>query len=256
MKINDCWVNTITGTTSLERVRYFPRQLITADDMRAEQDYFREKMRRHNRFLHGWGVVCGCQVEALEDAQHRWLVRVHGGYVVTPCGDEILIPECIANKPVTFDLAGDWRQAYDPCPEPSTCSPARGSATGEKEIVHLAVCYTECNVRPVRTHPAGCGCDEAACEYSRIRESFELVRLDELPTSHTQANIMDKKWQEWFLKNKEKTGALPGCPELSGGDCVVLASITLPKKRTDRINLEDISYKNRRVLNKASLVKS
>ena len=38
----------------LERMRYFPRQLLTADDMRTEQEYFREKMRRHNRYLVGW----------------------------------------------------------------------------------------------------------------------------------------------------------------------------------------------------------
>jgi hypothetical protein len=47
--------------TALERVRYFPRQLITADDMRAEQEFFLNKMRRHNRFLHGWGVVCAAR---------------------------------------------------------------------------------------------------------------------------------------------------------------------------------------------------
>src|SRR4051812_8765778 len=29
--------------SSLERLRYFPRQLLTADDMRVEQEYFREK---------------------------------------------------------------------------------------------------------------------------------------------------------------------------------------------------------------------
>jgi hypothetical protein len=49
--------------STLEFVRYFPRQLLTADDMRAADEYFREKMRRHNRMLHGWGVVCGCKVE-------------------------------------------------------------------------------------------------------------------------------------------------------------------------------------------------
>lgn len=248
MSTTDCMITENCKATNLERVRYFPRQLITAEDMRQEQDYFREKMRRHNRFLHGWGVVCGCQVEALEDAQHRWLVRVHGGYVVNPRGDEILIPECIANKPVTFDLAGDWRQAYDPCPEPSTCSPARGTSADTKKTVFLAVCYSECEVRPVRTHPAGCGCDEAACEYSRIRESFELVRLDELPVSHVQADIMDKNLPLWNRPKKEKAEPLPGCPDPSGGDCVVLASITLPARRTVQITQQDISYDNRRVL--------
>ena len=45
-----------------ERPRYFPRQLITADDLTLEQEYFRNKLRLHNRLLHGWGVVCGAQV--------------------------------------------------------------------------------------------------------------------------------------------------------------------------------------------------
>ena len=43
----------------LLRLRYFPGQLMTADDMRAEQEFLLKKARRHNRFLHGWGVTCG-----------------------------------------------------------------------------------------------------------------------------------------------------------------------------------------------------
>src|SRR4051794_4910379 len=78
----------------LERVRYFPRQLLTAEDMRVEQEYFCEKARRHNRYLHGWGVVCGCTVEPVLDAK-AWTVRVCPGYVVAPQGDDILINDCI-----------------------------------------------------------------------------------------------------------------------------------------------------------------
>ena len=40
---------TASKSHSLERVRYYPRQLMTAEDMRAEQDYFVERLRRHNR---------------------------------------------------------------------------------------------------------------------------------------------------------------------------------------------------------------
>jgi hypothetical protein len=54
--LTDC---TQLDSVALERVKYFSRQLLTADDMTADQDYFRNKMRRHNRYLHGWGVVCG-----------------------------------------------------------------------------------------------------------------------------------------------------------------------------------------------------
>ena len=32
-----------TESAGLERLRYFPRQLLTADDMRVEQAYLREK---------------------------------------------------------------------------------------------------------------------------------------------------------------------------------------------------------------------
>ena len=49
----------------LLRLRYFPGQLMTADDMRAEQEFLLKKARRHNRFLHGWASpavsMCGCR---------------------------------------------------------------------------------------------------------------------------------------------------------------------------------------------------
>ena len=60
-------------TNRLERVRYFPRQLMTAEDMRTEQAYFVERLRRHNRLLHGWGIICGLQV--LPRHYHRQFFR-------------------------------------------------------------------------------------------------------------------------------------------------------------------------------------
>src|SRR5215510_12010501 len=79
----------------LERPRYFPRQLITPVEMTLEQTYFRDKFRRHNRLLHGWGVVCGAQVCLVpkpdqSDAE-PWKVAVHPGYILGPFGDEIVI---------------------------------------------------------------------------------------------------------------------------------------------------------------------
>src|ERR671926_474960 len=71
-----------------ERPRYYSRQLITPDDMTLEQDYFRTKLRRHNRFLHGWGVVCGAEVA---EANKPWKVVVKAGYILGPFGDEIYV---------------------------------------------------------------------------------------------------------------------------------------------------------------------
>ena len=43
--------------TALERVKYFQGQMLSVSDLEAEQEYFLARLRRHNRHLHGWGVV-------------------------------------------------------------------------------------------------------------------------------------------------------------------------------------------------------
>jgi hypothetical protein len=99
----------------------------------------------------------------------------------------------------------------------------------------------------VRIHPAGCGCDDAACEYSRIRESFELVRLDDLPSSHTEAEQADTDWKNGlgaYLRGAADALPAPPCLPASDDCCVVLAKITLPGTRNDRItHIEDVSRK-------------
>jgi hypothetical protein len=236
-----CTSTDVLRPIAAERVHYFSRQLITADDMMAEQDYFRQKLRRHNRYLHGWGVVCGCAVvpPPVHVVGHPWQVLVCPGYIITPQGDEILIAET-----VSFDLAGDSRQLPDPCANPSPCPPPMKSGTGGNEgqnVVYLAACYTECQTRPVRLHPTGCSCDDSACDYSRIRDSFELMVLQTLPVT-----------QRVF----GPTG--PACPKCLGDSCVVLATITLPTRQVAGnksvpaldvpISLADISYADRTLL--------
>jgi hypothetical protein len=45
------------------RLKYFFGQMLDARDFQAEQDFFRDKHKLHNRCLHGYGVVCGLLVE-------------------------------------------------------------------------------------------------------------------------------------------------------------------------------------------------
>jgi hypothetical protein len=45
-----------------DRLRYFYGQMLHARDLQMEQAYSREKLKLHNRCLHGWGVVCGLDV--------------------------------------------------------------------------------------------------------------------------------------------------------------------------------------------------
>jgi hypothetical protein len=46
----------------LMRLKYFYGQLLGVHDFQTEQNYFRDKLKLHNRCLHGYGTVCGLEV--------------------------------------------------------------------------------------------------------------------------------------------------------------------------------------------------
>ena len=46
----------------LKRLRFFVGRLLSAQDFQEEQDYLLHRLRRHNRIMHGSGVVTGLQV--------------------------------------------------------------------------------------------------------------------------------------------------------------------------------------------------
>ena len=53
----------------LKRLNYFYGQMLGVNDFRTEQSFFREKLKLHNRCLHGYGTVCGLMVAPLPKAQ-------------------------------------------------------------------------------------------------------------------------------------------------------------------------------------------
>ena len=76
-----------------ERPRYFFGMLISEHDLNQEQAYFLAKSRRHNRMLHGWGIVAGLEVSAFgSEGRH---VSVAPGYALDPCGNEINVDESV-----------------------------------------------------------------------------------------------------------------------------------------------------------------
>jgi hypothetical protein len=194
----------------LERVRFFPRQLLSAEDLITEQDYFRQKLRRHNRFLHGWGVVCGLEVVPAPTDDAPWLVEITAGYALGPYGDELYL-----GKSFTLDLAKCGQDATtNPC-EPNMLDGASDVTGG---TLYVAIKYAECTSKPVRVMPAGCACEDVACEYARIRDSFELGCLTELPPSPETPLLCD-------LIND---GTIPPCPPCPEDPWVVLAAVQLP----------------------------
>jgi hypothetical protein len=204
-----------------ERPRYYARQLITADDLTLEQDYFRDKLRRHNRLLHGWGVVCGAQVCPVPKANAQstsdvepWRVRVECGYLLGPYGDEITL-DC----PRTVDLRtqGVTGVTGEPCvqtPDPWCSEIFEPRQAGD---LYVAVRYKEVRTRPVRMQPIGCGCDDTRCEYSRWRDGYEIGILTYCPDSH----ITPPQRADLFR------GPIPDCPPCPEEPWVVLAKVEL-----------------------------
>jgi hypothetical protein len=226
-------VDTMPGTlpdtsSGFERVRYFPRQLLTADDMRIEQEYFRDKQRRHNRFLHGWGVVCGLEVKVDPDAGLLG-VRICPGYALGPYGDEIYVPAS-----VPFDLGECARRPADPC---SPYAAAAAAVADVPAAIVVAIRYAECPTRPLRTLPAGCGCDDTACEYSRIRDGFEIRcrAKSETPAETPAPSICQ-------IENNKST-TLPSWPGPPSDVWVDLAVITM-KRSGDAVTVDPNSIDN------------
>ncbi|MGB8769091.1 MAG: hypothetical protein WCC92_05730 [Candidatus Korobacteraceae bacterium] len=83
-----CCCPACQGLACLDRTRFFAGQLLSEADLNNEQSYWLAKGRLHNRFLHGWGVVCGMQVVCSEC--DGW-VTVKSGYAIDPCGNDIIV---------------------------------------------------------------------------------------------------------------------------------------------------------------------
>ena len=89
--------------TPAERPRYFEGQLLTAEDLRDEQDYWVRKHRLQNLALHGSGVVCGLAVTQ----QGRGAVTVDPGIAIDRLGREVVVPEPVEIEPRAGRRGGD-----------------------------------------------------------------------------------------------------------------------------------------------------
>ncbi len=79
---------------TLIRNRYYTGKLLSAGDFEAEQQYLRAKHRRHNRLLHGVGIVSGLDVSVeTRPAGQEPVVVVSPGVAISQEGDELVLCE-------------------------------------------------------------------------------------------------------------------------------------------------------------------
>ena len=187
---NGCCGGTATTTcdsTIAELPRYYPRQLITPEDLTLEQNYFRDRMRRHNRrscMAGEWRAERSCvrpqpQTPTARHPFAPWQVKVQTGYILGPYGDEIII-DC--TRTIDLRSAGVTGVTGQPCidaPDPWCSQVFVPPST--TNVLYIAVQYKQSMMRPVRVQPVGCGCDDASCEYSRLQDGYTIGVLTSCP---------------------------------------------------------------------------
>ena len=83
--------------------------------------------RRHNRALHGYGVVSGLDVD-IDASGGEPGIAVAPGYAIDPCGNEIALCESVklrlpADHHEAFISLRHWERGRDPAPGPDEPSP-------------------------------------------------------------------------------------------------------------------------------------
>src|SRR5882762_8707720 len=122
------------GLECLDRTRYFSGQLLTEADLNNEQSYWLAKSRLHNRFLHGWGVVCGMQVVCNEC--DGW-VTVKPGYAIDPCGNDIIVCSDCA-----FNVIKAIQACCTPSKQTGNCAPLRSTPPANCQGTTQTWCIT------------------------------------------------------------------------------------------------------------------
>lgn len=141
------------GLECLCRPRFFAGQLLTEEDLNRLDHYIVAKNKLHNRYLHGWGVVCGLDVRC--DGCDSGSVLVTQGYALSPCGEDVVV--CADQRVNVCDLINQCRTVTAPdCSRPDD----GGGCDEPVQQWILAICYAESasrGVAPLRSSGCGCG---------------------------------------------------------------------------------------------------
>lgn len=154
-----------------ERNQYFYGKLLSVDDFETEQKYMNDKRRLINRFLHGYGVVCGFGVIPVSDDT----VCVEAGMALDFAGREI-----IADKPVTkrlTDMEGFSSYSQE-----------------ESSYLYLCVEYDEQEKDPVYS-VAGGGDTKGQPQFNKAAEGCRIYLTTREPEQETTES--SASYEEW-----------------------------------------------------------
>ncbi len=151
---------------AFDRLNYYYGQLLGAADFLAEQQYFREKLRLHNRCLHGYGVVCGLEVIVPPPGVTAQL-QVTAGMAIDSDGNELVVRQTI-DIPDLLALLSSSERAGLPASSPGV-------------PVWITCSYQERGIEPNRpVLPDACGGADD-CLFGRTREQACIAATTTAP---------------------------------------------------------------------------
>ena len=190
---------------TLGQPQYLPGNFLFSSDLRAEQNYRLQRQRRHNRYLHDWGIVCGLWVVPAKDRKKPWSVQVCPGYAISCCGDEIEVP-----APVKIDVRNYlWR--------------APGKHNALPPVAYVGIRYIEYQTKLTPMDQSSCVCEDTVYQPSRVVSGYQV---DILWAPPEVSEVPDFNVCQHHL--------VP-CPECTDNAYVLLAHINLPRSQGDPI---------------------
>ncbi|MGB8771566.1 MAG: hypothetical protein WCC92_18280, partial [Candidatus Korobacteraceae bacterium] len=151
----------------LARNNYFTGKLLVERDFTDEQRYFLGKLRRHDRQLHGWGVVCGLKVEQHPNpaCQDRFVV-IEPGTAVDCCGREIVVAH---EEYFDFkaEFLANWQAQNGPNSQPDD----------NEHTIQVCISYKECASEDVPALFDDCSQNGGTCQPNRIVDGYNFDLL-------------------------------------------------------------------------------
>jgi len=200
-----------------ERNKYFEGQILTEKDLSDEQAYHQGGRKQHNRYLHGYGVVCGLRVVPSSTAEPK-SVLVEPGLALDPWGREIVVPE-----PVQFEVGK--RGCRDTL-----------KFAGRTKSLFLVIEYLEMPTDTIPGSPIGPDSD-SHMQPSRIRETYQLSLRRKPPKMGNDVSLQLYKLLTETIRKGVETEQLHSllcevvsqpCRPCAPDPAVILARIDLP----------------------------
>lgn len=196
MKLNDmggCGCNDLTGPSRCDAElpdnpqcapNYHFGMLLGVEDFRAEQGFHLGQLRRHQRLLHGVGVVAGFAVDFRPEGLE---LRVTPGHAIDALGRDLQleVAQCVSLPLWWLAHRGEEAFADIDTPDDATLD------------LDLLLCYASCLGSAVPAIAEPCAGDAADVAYSRVCETATL-RLVRTPAADVQAEPPFHLLQMWL----------------------------------------------------------